>query len=110
MVQALAAFASLVAPFGGFFASAVKRAFKMKDFANYIPGHGGLTDRMDCQMIMILAAWVAYSTFCPPPAAGLPLPQVYELAKMLSREDQIYLAEELQEVFEGDLPRFSYGW
>ena len=28
----MATFASLVAPFGGFFASAVKRAFKIKDF------------------------------------------------------------------------------
>jgi phosphatidate cytidylyltransferase len=46
----LAAFASLVAPFGGFFASGFKRAFKIKDFADSIPGHGGITDRMDCQV------------------------------------------------------------
>ena len=32
-------FASLIAPFGGFFASGVKRAFKIKDFADFIPGH-----------------------------------------------------------------------
>lgn len=96
----LAVFASLVAPFGGFFASAVKRAFKLKDFASYIPGHGGLTDRMDCQLIMILAAWVAFTTFTPPPEAEMSLPDVYTLAKRLSRDDQIYLADELQEVFE----------
>lgn len=47
-----ALFASLIAPFGGFFASGVKRAFKIKDFSETIPGHGGLTDRMDCQFIM----------------------------------------------------------
>lgn len=41
----LAAFAGLIAPFGGFFASGVKRAFKIKDFGDSIPGHGGLTDR-----------------------------------------------------------------
>lgn len=45
----MAAFASLVAPFGGFFASGFKRAFDIKDFGDSIPGHGGLTDRFDCQ-------------------------------------------------------------
>lgn len=49
---ALAAFASVVAPFGGFFASGFKRAFKIKDFGTAIPGHGGFTDRMDCQIVM----------------------------------------------------------
>lgn len=39
-------------PFGGFFASGLKRSIKIKDFANYIPGHGGVSDRMDCQAIM----------------------------------------------------------
>jgi len=44
-------FASLVAPFGGFFASGFKRAFGIKDFGHSIPGHGGMTDRMDCQYV-----------------------------------------------------------
>ena len=48
----LASFASLVAPFGGFFASAIKRAYDAKDFDTFIPGHGGLMDRLDCQFIM----------------------------------------------------------
>ena len=46
----LALFASVIAPFGGFFASGVKRGFKVKDFGHSIPGHGGMTDRMDCQV------------------------------------------------------------
>lgn len=50
----IALFASLVAPFGGFFASGFKRALKIKDFADVIPGHGGVTDRMDCQILMVL--------------------------------------------------------
>lgn len=41
----LSVFASLIAPFGGFFASGFKRAFNIKDFGKSIPGHGGLTDR-----------------------------------------------------------------
>ena len=35
-------FASLVAPFGGLFASVVKRAYGLKDFSDIIPGHGKL--------------------------------------------------------------------
>ena len=47
----MAIFASLVAPFGGFFASGFKRAFNIKDFGHSIHGHGGMTDRMDCQYV-----------------------------------------------------------
>ncbi|XP_022720684.1 phosphatidate cytidylyltransferase 2-like isoform X5 [Durio zibethinus] len=46
-------FASIIAPFGGFFASGFKRAFKIKDFGDSIPGHGGITDRMDCQLLQM---------------------------------------------------------
>ena len=59
----LAAFASLVAPFGGFFASGFKRAFKLKDFGALIPGHGGMTDRMDCQFIMGVFTYLYYEYF-----------------------------------------------
>lgn len=49
----LSLFASLIAPFGGFFASGLKRGLKIKDFSSTIPGHGGFLDRFDCQMIMV---------------------------------------------------------
>ena len=39
---ALGLFASVVAPFGGFFASGIKRAYGLNDFAALIPGHGGV--------------------------------------------------------------------
>ena len=48
---AVALFCSLVAPLGGFLASGVKRAYGKKDFSNLIAGHGGLVDRLDCQLI-----------------------------------------------------------
>ncbi|CAH1763707.1 11499_t:CDS:10 [Entrophospora sp. SA101] len=59
----MACFASLIAPFGGFFASGVKRAFHLKDFGDSIPGHGGLTDRMDCQFLMGLFSYMYYQSF-----------------------------------------------
>lgn len=52
-LQVLSLFASVIAPFGGFFASGFKRGFKIKDFGNSIPGHGGMTDRMDCQVELL---------------------------------------------------------
>ena len=45
-------FPKSVTPFGGFFASGLKRAAQVKDFGDVIPGHGGLTDRFDCGMLM----------------------------------------------------------
>lgn len=59
----MACFASLIAPFGGFFASGVKRAFNVKDFGQSIPGHGGMTDRMDCQFLMGVFASIYYQSF-----------------------------------------------
>ena len=65
----MALFASLVAPFGGLFASVVKRAYGLKDFDNIIPGHGGFMDRLDCQMVMILFTYVYLTTFVAPRTA-----------------------------------------
>ena len=60
---AMAMFSSLLAPLGGLFASAFKRSLKIKDFADTIPGHGGLTDRMDCQLLMGVFTYVWLSQF-----------------------------------------------
>ncbi|VDM57384.1 unnamed protein product [Angiostrongylus costaricensis] len=59
----MALFASLLGPFGGFFASGFKRAFKIKDFGDVIPGHGGLMDRFDCQLLMGTFVSVYIHTF-----------------------------------------------
>ena len=60
-----AVFGSLIAPFGGFFASGFKRAFKLKDFDDLIPGHGGAIDRFDCQFLMASFVYVYILTFLP---------------------------------------------
>lgn len=59
----IATFASLIAPFGGFFASGLKRAFGIKDFGTTIPGHGGVTDRFDCQFLMGSFSYLYYQSF-----------------------------------------------
>jgi len=66
----LSVFASLIAPFGGFFASGFKRAFHIKDFGESLPGHGGVTDRMDCQVLMGAFVWVYYGTFVVQESGG----------------------------------------
>ena len=68
----LSLFASIVAPFGGFFASGIKRAYGIKDFDSIIPGHGGLMDRMDCQLLMALCTWVHYNTFVKMATVSVP--------------------------------------
>lgn len=62
-VFVLSLFASIVGPFGGFFASGLKRSIKIKDFSNLIPGHGGISDRMDCQLFMGSFAYFYLGSF-----------------------------------------------
>lgn len=103
----LALFASLIAPFGGFFASGMKRAYGIKvldvlwnglirqDFDTLFPGHGGMTDRMDCQLIMGLFTFVYLHTFIAP--SVMDLPQVLYLISRLSHEDQMAVWRHLNE-------------
>jgi phosphatidate cytidylyltransferase len=91
-----ALFASIVAPFGGFFASAIKRAFKIKDFDSILPGHGGVTDRMDCQMIMSLFAYVYYTSFIASLHLKTPLVQILSSLEYLTMEEKQELFGKLQ--------------
>ncbi|KAF5269197.1 hypothetical protein FQR65_LT02498 [Abscondita terminalis] len=59
----LSLFSSVIGPFGGFFASGFKRAFKIKDFGDVIPGHGGIMDRFDCQFLMATFVNVYLTSF-----------------------------------------------
>ncbi|CAF3167870.1 unnamed protein product [Rotaria socialis] len=86
----LSLFASSIGPFGGFFASGFKRAFRIKDFAATIPGHGGFVDRFDCQIIMALFTNVYISTFAHVASPHRILQQVLALTPE-SREEFLRL-------------------
>lgn len=75
----LSLFSSVIGPFGGFFASGFKRAFKVKDFGDIIPGHGGIMDRFDCQFLMATFVNVYISSFIRTPSPQKLLQQVYAL-------------------------------
>lgn len=53
----------VVAEFGDFSFSAIKRYYGIKDFSNILPGHGGILDRTDSLLMNILLFGVLYSSF-----------------------------------------------
>ena len=96
----LSIFASVIGPFGGFFASGFKRAFKIKDFSDSIPGHGGVTDRVDCQFLMGLFSYVYLMSFIKVTTTSVG--EVLQLAiDGLSTNDQISLYYRLKEYLVG---------
>jgi len=95
-----ALFASIVAPFGGFLASGIKRAFNKKDYDNIIPGHGGFMDRFDCQLLMSTFVYIYLTTFIKT-AANSPSPNFSQIVSQISalgRDDQFKLSQVLSEI------------
>lgn len=116
----LSVFSSVIGPFGGFFASGFKRAFKIKvrdkfiacssirsfshvnqlttnimfqDFGDVIPGHGGIMDRFDCQYLMATFVNVYISSFIHTASPQKLLQQVFTLKP----EQQLQLFQTLQD-------------
>ncbi|XP_028768328.1 phosphatidate cytidylyltransferase 1-like [Neltuma alba] len=93
----LGLFASIIAPFGGFFASGFKRAFKIKDFGASIPGHGGFTDRMDCQMVMAVFVYIYHQSFVVPEDYSVDM-FLDQITRNLSFEEQQALYGKLGQI------------
>ncbi|XP_050368190.1 phosphatidate cytidylyltransferase 2 isoform X1 [Argentina anserina] len=96
---AIGLFSSIIAPFGGFFASGFKRAFKVKDFGDSIPGHGGITDRMDCQMVMAVFAYIYHQSFVLPQQLSIEI-LLDQILTNLTVEQQLALYEKLKQVLQ----------
>lgn len=122
----MSVFSSVIGPFGGFFASGFKRAFKIKvsndcvqsffnetlrplpetaieilclqlqDFGDIIPGHGGIMDRFDCQFLMATFVNVYISSFIRSASPQKLLAEVYNLKP----EQQLQLFHTLKEALE----------
>ena len=58
-IVALTLFLSIIGQLGDLFFSAIKRYYGKKDFSNLMPGHGGVLDRLDSIIFVMLA----YSMF-----------------------------------------------
>ena len=75
-------------------ASATQRAYNLKDFASVIPGHGGVFDRVDCQLITGFATQTYYATFIGP-SAILSVKRLLQLTTSLAADDQLSLYRQL---------------
>ena len=68
----LAAFLALVEQAGDICESAMKRRYNVKDSGNFIPGHGGVLDRVDGLLAVVLAATIiGFAHRAGQPAEGL---------------------------------------
>jgi len=92
-------FAAALAPVGGFFASGIKRAYAVKDFASLIPGHGGVMDRMDCQFLMALATQVYYEHMIQQPLATVPT--IISAIQRLNLQDRLVIYEAMKKMING---------
>lgn len=61
----IGAVAVLTATLGDLVESAIKRDLKIKDMGTFLPGHGGMLDRIDALLLSAPVIWLALSVLAP---------------------------------------------
>ncbi len=105
---ALVLFCSFIAPFGGFFASGIKRSLQLKDFANLIPGHGGVTDRLDCIMVMMIFTYVYLTEIIKGNLHSLT--SVIFYLNRINEEDQYFIYMKLKTMLKDKIEKEALGY
>ncbi len=71
---------------------------RAQDFGASIPGHGGVTDRMDCQIMMGLFTFVYYSNFVRSPAVSAAA--ILHTFHLLPPADQMAVYQQMQQALQ----------
>ena len=95
----IALFAAVIAPFGGFFASGLKRALKLKDFAESIPGHGGFADRFDCHFVISFITYFYLTQFVY--KSEYTLERLFDYLERLNEPQKLRVLEQVAEMVTG---------
>lgn len=61
-VQTMSLILSIIGQLGDLIFSAIKREYGIKDFSNLMPGHGGILDRFDSFLLVVMAYALLYIT------------------------------------------------
>ena len=70
----------------------IQRAYRKKDFDSFVPGHGGMMDRMDCQLLMMAFTAFHYRGFV---ALTPSIARMEFLASLMSPAEQRLLLEKV---------------
>jgi phosphatidate cytidylyltransferase len=72
-----------------------QRSFGAQDFAAVIPGHGGITDRFDCQFLMATFTFVYRTSFVH--VAIFTVQGMLASFHLMSESEQVAFAEAVQQ-------------
>ena len=93
----IALFAAVIAPFGGFFASGLKRGLKIKDFSDSIPGHGGVADRFDCHIVISVFTYVYLTQIVYKDEFGVE--RIFDFINKLSEQEKVNIYLKLHSIY-----------